>query len=331
VPRSLESPLARAWQEARAGRGGLVLVAGAGAAGVMRGIEALVGAATRDGAEVTRANAAHAPASLSLFPAPASGAGFLDFAQVAAGLRDAAARTPRIVVVESVECAPPALLRLLAFLGRELRDAPVLVVATRGDTALAEDAAQARALADLARAGMWISLDLAPAPSAVPAEARPLVVSMLRSGRHWTLARGDRRVVLRDTRGLQHIDRLLREPGRSFRALDLMEREDADAGPALDARAQGEYRRELASLRDDAGDSDAIRRDAAFLERTLARDTGLGGRARRVDSSAERARVAVTRSIRRAIDAVTAQDAELGSWLGERIQTGHACCFEARE
>lgn len=329
MTRPLESPLSRAWREARAGRGGLVLVAGAGAAAVVRGIDALVFAATRDGASIARADAADAPLTLSLFPSPAPGAGFLDFAQVAAGLRGAAARVPHLVVVESIERAQPALLRLLAFLGRELRDAPVLVVATRGDAALAEDAAQARVLADLARAGVWISLDVAPV--AAPADPRPLSVSMLRSGRHWTLVRGECRVVVRDTRGLQHIDRLLREPGRSFRALDLMERDDADAGPALDARAKGEYRRELASLRDDAGDSDTTRRDAAFLERTLARDTGLGGRARRVDSSAERARVAVTRSIRRAIDAVAAQDAELGGWLAERIRTGHACCFEPRE
>ena len=328
VTRHIESPLTRAWDAARAGRGGLALVAGAADPAVARGLDALVAAAMRDAAEITRADAAAGPVTLSLFALAAPDAGFLDFAQVAGRLRAAASSAPRLVVVESIERAQPALLRLLAFLGRELHDAPVLVVATRGDGALAEDAPQARALADLARAGVWLSLDVAPAPAAAPAALRALPVSMTRSGRHWTLARGDRRVVLRDTRGLQHIDRLLREPGHSFRALDLMERDDADAGPALDARAQGEYRRELASLRDG---SDATRRDAAFLERTLARDTGLGGRARRVDSSAERARVAVTRSIHRAIEAVTAQDAELGRWLADCVQTGHACCFQPRE
>lgn len=328
MKRQQETPLTRAWDEARDGRGGLVLLAGAADPSVARGLDALVAAATRDAAEIARADAASGPVTLSLLALPAPDAGFLDFAHVASGLREAAMRAPRLVVVESVECAPPALLRLLAFLGRELRDAHVLVVATRGDAAIAEDPAQARVLADLARAGVWLSLET---PLEAPAAPPALAVSMTRSGRHWTLARGDRRVVLRDTRGLQHLDRLLREPGRSFRALDLMERDDADAGPALDAQARAAYRRTLAALREDARGDPAAERDAAFLERTLARDTGLGGRTRRVDSSAERARVAVTRSIRRAIEAIGARDPELGRWLADSVQTGHACCFEPRE
>lgn len=96
-------------------------------------------------------------------------------------------------------------------------------------------------------------------------------------------------------------------------------------------RARGANRRERAALREDTASGAAAPRDAAFLERTLARDTGLGGRVRRVDSSAERARVAVTRSIRRAIEAVGERDAELGRWLEDRVRTGHACCFEPRE
>lgn len=321
----------RAWDEARTGRGGLVLLAGAADPALARGLDALVAAATRDAAEITRANAAAGPVTLALLALPAPAAGFLDFAQLAARLREAATRAPRLVIIESIECAPPALLRLLAFLGRELHDARALVVATRGDAAIAEDPAQARVLADLTRAGVWVSPEAPPAPADVRAAQAALPVSLTRAGRHWTLAHGDRRVVLRDTRGLQHLDRLLREPGRSFRPLDLMERDAADAGHTLDARARGANRRERAALREDTASGAAAPRDAAFLERTLARDTGLGGRVRRVDSSAERARVAVTRSIRRAIEAVGERDAELGRWLEDRVRTGHACCFEPRE
>jgi hypothetical protein len=153
-------------------------------------------------------------------------------------------------------------------------------------------------------------------------------VSLERAGAYWTLARGDRRVVLRDARGLHHLAELLREPGRARSALELAGRADEDGGEAIDASARAAYLRELAALREADDGSEEARRDAAFLERALARDTGLRGRARRIDSAADRARVAVTRGIRRAIAAVGEQDAELGRWLDASVRTGHDCRFD---
>jgi hypothetical protein len=312
------APLGHAWNEARAGRGSLVLLAGADDARVIRAVSDLVDAAKRDGARIL---------GIATSPAPNALVATGDFdaaANVAEELRTASARAPHLVVAANVETAEPAALRFLTVLGRELRDAAVLLVATRGDTPAPP--AVERELAALARAGKWLSLARPAAPSPERA-ALAAPVSIARDGAFWTIERAGRRAVVRDSRGMRWLAELLREPGRARSALELAGRADEGAGEALDAAARSAYRRELEALRIDT----ASRRDAAFLERALARDTGLAGRARRLDSGADRARVAVTRGIRRAIEAIAARDAELGAWLAESVRTGHECAFEPVE
>jgi len=312
------APLALAWNEARAGRGSLVLLAGADDARVLRAVSDLVDAAKRDGARVL---------SVATAPAPDALVAADDFdaaASVAEQLRTASARAPQLVVAAKVETAEPAALRLLTVLGRELRDAAVLLVATRGDTPA--PAAVERELAALARAGRWLSL-ARPATPAADRAAHATPFSIARDGAFWTIEREGRRAVVRDSRGLRWLAELLREPGRARSALELAGRAEEDAGEALDATARTAYRRELEALRDDTTSS----RDAKLIERALARDTGLAGRARRLDSGADRARVAVTRGIRRAIESIAARDAELGAWLARSVRTGHECVFAPGE
>jgi hypothetical protein len=316
--RTPPAPLLLAWNEARDARGSLVLLAGADDALVIRAVSDLVDAAQRDGACIQ--SIATAPGDGVLVAAD----GFDAAAGVAEQLRAASARTPQLVVMTKVETAEPPALRLLTVLGRELRDAAVLLVATRGDAAA--PAAIERELAALARAGRWLSLPRTPPPPAGRTEL-PICVSFARDGTFWTIERAGRRAVVRDSRGMRYLAELLREPGRARSALELAGRADGDAGEALDATARAAYRRELAALRSDTRAS----RDAEFLERTLARDVGLAGRARRLDSAADRARVAVTRGIRRAIEAIAARDAELGAWLAESVRTGHECRFDPTE
>jgi len=55
---------------------------------------------------------------------------------------------------------------------------------------------------------------------------------------------------------------------------------------------------------------------------------GLGGRARRFSSDAEKARVNVTRAIRSAIAKIAAQAPDLGAQLNTAISTGYTCRYE---
>jgi hypothetical protein len=156
-----------------------------------------------------------------------------------------------------------------------------------------------------------------------------------RDGEYWTIVFNGQLVRLRDTLGLRWLARLVRRPNQVFRAIDLAGSDDlggpaiasrapsalpeatlavrtglGDAGEVLDARAKKAYAQRLQGLRlerEEAlarGDSERASRaeeESEILARELARAVGLAGRSRRAASSAERARVDVTRRIRSAV------------------------------
>lgn len=213
-------------------------------------------------------------------------------------------------------------------------------------TALAErlmgelEAKEVRRLADVLRL---------PAPEPEP-EAL-----FRQEGQFWTLQYAGRVARLRDARGLQHLARLLRQPGTPVHVLALVGDEGArgggrrddgaplhvggdDGDAVLDARARRAYRQrlrdldeELAEAQDHADEGRASRLSAerGFLLAELARAVGLGGRDRRLASPTERARVAVRKAIRTANQTVAAHHPELAEHLRTTVRTGTFCCYHA--
>jgi hypothetical protein len=59
----------------------------------------------------------------------------------------------------------------------------------------------------------------------------------------------------------------------------------------------------------------------------LGRATGLGGRSRSFTGPAERARTAVRKALKRALDEIEAADLEIGGELRAGIRTGHSCSY----
>ncbi|WP_328475919.1 hypothetical protein OHA21_20580 [Actinoplanes sp. NBC_00393] len=81
---------------------------------------------------------------------------------------------------------------------------------------------------------------------------------------------------------------------------------------------------------DARGDQAAGERLQAELDALLAevrRMTGRGGRARAFPAEGERARTAVRKAIKRAIDEVAAGDPGLGRALAATVRTGQMCCY----
>ncbi|MGH7898162.1 MAG: hypothetical protein ACREQQ_09425, partial [Candidatus Binatia bacterium] len=177
-------------------------------------------------------------------------------------------------------------------------------------------------------------------------------------GDYWTITFRGEKLRLPDSKGLRCIDHLVRHPGSEFHAMDLAAAAErgvaptavsaanaarslveaglgvgdlGDAGELLDARAKAEYRRRLheldeeleeATARNDPGRAANIRAEIEILNSELSGALGLGGRARRAASAAERARIAVTKRIQAAIERITAANPTLGQHLKQAIRTG---------
>ncbi len=154
-------------------------------------------------------------------------------------------------------------------------------------------------------------------------------------------------VLVPDLVGFRHIERLVAEPGREIHALDLVAWEQGEASgvrdvgiPMLDDEARAAYRRRLSEIDEDIADADACNdlrrrelaeRDREYLVAELARAVGWAGRTRTTGASDERARTAVTRSVRYALKRLTEHQPELGRHLGRAIRTGTYCSFEPDE
>ncbi len=182
-----------------------------------------------------------------------------------------------------------------------------------------------------------------PGRAPVPAgrEALTRAASIRRVGAGWAMTSPIGAAKLPDSAGLGQLARLLSAPGVEVTAVELSGGAGApvaaDLGPALDAQAKQAYRRRLLELQaevDDAATSnDPVRGERAQVEidallRELERAVGLGGRDRPHGSGAERARVNVVRSIKRAITAIAQQAPDLGAHLDVSVRTGRYCSYQ---
>ena len=110
-----------------------------------------------------------------------------------------------------------------------------------------------------------------------------------------------------------------------------------DALPHLDAEAQRAYRDRLRELRPEldaakeAGDGERAARlevEIDLIVSELSAAFGLGGRARKEGSVAERARQSVTKAIRDALRRIREEDAVLGEHLTRAVKTGLYCSYD---
>lgn len=204
-------------------------------------------------------------------------------------------------------------------------------LALRGDSAARGHLAQAEL--EAAELGMVL-------PSAGGRGREP--VACRRHGRGWRLSWAGRSVLVADSVGMRHLAVLLANPGREIPALDLAAGPEAERGhddsyqPVLDEQARRAYKERLAQLQADIDEYEAhqdLERAAAaraeheWLVAELAAVTGLGGRTRHFTGGHERARIAVTKAIRRALDRVAELDPAIGDELRATVHTGRRCSY----
>ena len=164
-------------------------------------------------------------------------------------------------------------------------------------------------------------------------------VEFRRRGSTWEIAAKGRRFTVRHSVGMAQLVTLLRNPGCDIDAPTLAGRERHTCvaiDPLVDPSARAAYRAHVDDLRGeiaeaerdgDRGRVEQLRAELRFIAEHLADATGLSGRARSWSGDDERARVAVTKAVRRAIAAVTAEDEALGTALDAAVETGRECRF----
>lgn len=216
------------------------------------------------------------------------------------------------------------------------------------DDAIAADAALRGAAVEAAALGMVLPpndtpgrVQADPPGSAVEVERQP--------GPHWLVRIGTRHVVVPDGTGMRYLAVLAQRPGQQVTALELVRAtlgptavskrrpaHEVSRQPVIDERALRDYRARLADLTahledleatGDADRAELLRTERNWIVAELSSATGLSGRSRTFTDDAERARIAVTKAIRRSVDRLRRADAVIGAELSSRVQTGGHCCL----
>ena len=212
-------------------------------------------------------------------------------------------------------------------------------LATAGPLGMATVARGARAVLKAASRGGRTARASTPVGATTPAAH-----VFRREGDYWTVAFDGSVCRLKASAGLDHLSQLLRNPGREFLALELVHLragetfcdEPSGATPVFDGRARAAYRHRIKELRSEIDDAEsrcdgaraeAARRELEQLAQVIAGGLGLGGRARRLGSANERARVNVTRTIKQAMRTITLHLPPLGQHLAATLRTGTFCVY----
>ncbi|MFC5833030.1 hypothetical protein [Nonomuraea insulae] len=168
------------------------------------------------------------------------------------------------------------------------------------------------------------------------------VCRVRQDGPNWRFEMDGREVLVGHSVGMGYLATLLANPGREIPAIELAGGADASRStiaseqPVLDEAARRTYRQRLTRLEeeiesmDDPDRAAEARREREWLLTELSAATGLGGRARPFAGSGERARVAVSKAIRRAVARIAEADAALGEELRATVRTGSRCCYRPR-
>jgi hypothetical protein len=171
--------------------------------------------------------------------------------------------------------------------------------------------------------------------------------SLTLEGEYWTVAYEGATFRLKDSLGLRYLAHLMDAPDREIHVLDLVGRvggggpdgqtvDVGDSGELLDDDARQSYRLRLEDLRETLAEAESFgdvtraaraREEIDFLATELGRAVGLGGRSRRAGTAAERARSAVQRRLKNAIQRIAESSPTLGVFLIRNVKTGNYCSF----
>ena len=154
----------------------------------------------------------------------------------------------------------------------------------------------------------------------------------LTDAKRWRVVLGGEVAFVRDRVGMRYLAQLVTAPDRGVRALALAvqggtEGVEQPHDPLMDGKTIAAVRARIRDLRARTALSEREQHELAVLTRELSRAMGLGGRTRSFADAPERARTAVRKAIKRAIDEIFLVNPAIGQHLAQRIETGAVCCY----
>ena len=188
-----------------------------------------------------------------------------------------------------------------------------------------------RAGRELAAAGMepWVDDAVEIARTSGRAAGIGSAPSAVRTGETWVLEHPSGSAVVADGVGVRLMVHLLARPGQAFappelEGLDPSLPTTSSHAPALDQAARAAYRRRLAQLE---GRRRPLREAERAEVEALRRELAAASYAPATSAELERARVRVTKALRRAIDAIADRSPRLAEHLRSSITTGRRCSY----
>jgi len=151
---------------------------------------------------------------------------------------------------------------------------------------------------------------------------------------YWRVGAEGEVALVADRVGVRYLARLVQAPDRNISALALVADDVAlahggGADPVLDRSAVSMLRARIAELREQPALAADEESELEMLVKELGGALGLGGRARAFADAPERARTAVSKAIKRAIQQITATNPVVGRHLAGRVTTGSVCCYRS--
>jgi hypothetical protein len=156
-------------------------------------------------------------------------------------------------------------------------------------------------------------------------------MTLVQTGR-WRVVHEGQVATVPDRIGMRYLSQLVAAPDQAIPALALVVQgvEAPAAGlrdALMDRKAMVELRERIHELRQQGSPSPSEQDELATLTQELAHATGLGGRIRSFADAPERARTAVRKAIKRAIDEISLANPIVGQHLSMRIETGAVCRY----
>ena len=151
----------------------------------------------------------------------------------------------------------------------------------------------------------------------------------------WSVSFGGRQTQLPDLKGYHALTRLLAQPRQPIHCTELMGAQTFQDGQAVfDEKAKAAYQKRILELQQEMEEAEiaheserlgALQEEYDRLIEHLSRETGKGGRARKVTGTIDKCRSAVTWRIRSAIKKIGDPHPALGRHLEASIKTGVFC------